>query len=87
MCSWWIISCGVGRLNETGILVLKEMSTDSNGGDMYDVEDSSVTRTDEKFRKFFKETGMNVISSEIQGGIPKTMNLLPIRMYALRPMS
>lgn len=83
----YIVRCREA-LNETGILVLKEnLSTDLDGEDMYDDEDSSVTRTDEKFKKIFKETGMNVILSEIQGGIPKTMKLLPVRMYALRPMS
>ncbi|EYE98075.1 DUF858 domain protein [Aspergillus ruber CBS 135680] len=83
----YIVRCREA-LNETGILVLKEnLSTDLDGVDMYDDEDSSVTRTDEKFRKIFKETGMNVILSEIQGGIPKTMKLLPVRMYALRPMN
>lgn len=83
----YIVRCREA-LSESGILVLKEnLSTDLNGEDMYDDEDSSVTRTDDKFRKIFKETGMNVILSEIQGGIPKSMNLLPVRMYALRPMS
>lgn len=49
----YIVRCREA-LNETGILVLKEnLSTDSDGEDMYDDEDSSVTRTDEKFRKIF----------------------------------
>ncbi|KAL4988148.1 DUF858 domain protein [Aspergillus falconensis] len=75
-------------LTENGIVVVKEnISTDFNGRDMYDEEDSSVTRTDEKFRALFKEAGMSVIASEVQTGIPKNYNLLPVRFYALRPKS
>ncbi|OJJ38055.1 hypothetical protein ASPWEDRAFT_24029 [Aspergillus wentii DTO 134E9] len=75
-------------LTETGVMVVKEnMSTDLRGEDMYDDEDSSVTRTDEKFRKLFKDAGMNVILSEIQTGFPKSFKLLPVRSYALRPNS
>lgn len=73
-------------LTETGILVFKEnLSTDPNGDDMYDGLDSSVTRTDAKFRDIFRDAGMNVIASELQTGFPKTFKLLPVRSYALRP--
>ncbi|RDW79258.1 N-terminal protein methyltransferase [Aspergillus mulundensis] len=73
-------------LTESGIVGFKEnISTDFNGQDMYDEEDSSVTRTDEKFRALFKEAGMGVVASELQTGIPKNYNLLPVRFYALRP--
>ncbi|KAL4878826.1 DUF858 domain protein [Aspergillus karnatakaensis] len=73
-------------LCESGILVLKEnISTDFEGKDMYDDEDSSVTRTDEKFRKLFREAGLAVIASELQLGFPKNFRLLPVRFYALRP--
>jgi protein N-terminal methyltransferase len=75
-------------LKETGVIVFKEnISTDPNGSDMYDEEDSSVTRTDEKFRALFKEAGLNVIASELQLGFPKSFKLLPVRFYALRPKS
>ncbi|KAL3495705.1 DUF858 domain protein [Aspergillus germanicus] len=75
-------------LKETGVIVFKEnISTDPNGSDMYDEEDSSVTRTDEKFRALFKEAGLNVIASELQLGFPKNFKLLPVRFYALRPKS
>ena len=53
--------------------------------DMYDDEDSSVTRTDAKFKKIFDEAGMEVIKSEIQTGFPKQFKLLPVKSYALRP--
>ncbi|KAF7113842.1 hypothetical protein CNMCM5793_004897 [Aspergillus hiratsukae] len=77
-------------LTETGIMVVKEnQSTDINGEDMFDEEDSSVTRTDEKFKKIFKEAGMTVFLSEIQNPLPKNfkLKLLPVRAYALRPNS
>ncbi|KAI9375967.1 alpha-N-methyltransferase NTM1 [Aspergillus egyptiacus] len=75
-------------LTEGGIIVFKEnLSTDLNGNDMYDELDSSVTRTDEKFRHIFKCAGMNVVLSELQTGFPKpfSLKLLPVRFYALRP--
>ncbi|KAL4958576.1 alpha-N-methyltransferase NTM1 [Aspergillus filifer] len=75
-----------GALTKTGIIVFKEnMSTDSQGNDMYDEEDSSVTRTNEKFRALFEEAEMRVIISELQLGFPKNFKLLPVRFYALRP--
>lgn len=79
----------VGRcrdaLTEVGIMVVKEnMSTNPDRTDMYDEVDSSVTRTDEKFRKIFREAGMELISTELQLGFPKDFKLLPVRFYALR---
>ncbi|KAL4941097.1 hypothetical protein BDV06DRAFT_195202 [Aspergillus oleicola] len=75
-----------GALTEAGMIVFKEnMSTDPGGNDMYDEEDSSVTRTNEKFRSLFEEARMNVIISELQLGFPKNFKLLPVRFYALRP--
>ncbi|PYH41608.1 N-terminal protein methyltransferase [Aspergillus saccharolyticus JOP 1030-1] len=74
-------------LTATGVLVVKEnQSTDPKGEDMYDDEDSSVTRTDEKFRNLFKESGLSVLASELQLGFPKNFRLLPVRFYALRPV-
>ena len=81
----YIMRCRAA-LTVTGIMVVKEnMSTDPKGEDMYDELDSSVTRTDEKFRSIFKEAGMNLMASEIQSGFPKNFKLLPVRFYALRP--
>ncbi|KAB8239249.1 N-terminal protein methyltransferase [Aspergillus alliaceus] len=75
-------------LTESGIAIVKEnQSTDPNGNDMYDDEDSSVTRTDEKFKEIFKQAGLTVITSELQLGFPKNFKLLPVRFYALRPKS
>ncbi|KAL2864523.1 N-terminal protein methyltransferase [Aspergillus lucknowensis] len=75
-------------LTETGFLAIKEnISTEPHGRDMYDDEDSSVTRTDKKFRALFEEAKLTVIASELQLGYPKKFNLLPVRFYALRPKS
>ncbi|KAJ5587863.1 Alpha N-terminal protein methyltransferase 1 [Penicillium hispanicum] len=75
-----------GSLAKTGLMVVKEnLSTDPRNQDMYDDLDSSVTRTDAKFRQIFDAAGMDVIKSEIQTGFPKQFKLLPVKSYALRP--
>lgn len=74
-------------LTPSGILVLKENnSTDPEGKDIYDEVDSSVTRTDDTFRRIFKEAGLNLIKAEEQLGFPRHLSLLPVRSYALRPV-
>ncbi|KAK7708705.1 hypothetical protein SLS57_008921 [Botryosphaeria dothidea] len=71
------------HLAESGFIVVKEnMSTDLNGEDVYDEEDSSVTRTDEKFRQLFELAGLDIVLTEVQRGFPKV--LYPVRIYALR---
>ncbi|CAI7661656.1 unnamed protein product [Penicillium crustosum] len=73
-------------LTETGLMVLKEnLSTHFSGEDMYDSEDSSVTRTDAKFRKVFEAAGMDIVKSELQKGFPSSLNMMPVQFYALRP--
>ncbi|EED16437.1 hypothetical protein TSTA_015250 [Talaromyces stipitatus ATCC 10500] len=73
-------------LTAHGILVLKENnSTDPEGRDIYDEVDNSVTRTDESFRKIFKDAGLTLIKAEEQLGFPRHLGLLPVRSYALRP--
>lgn len=75
-------------LSESGLIVLKEnMSTHPSGEDLYDELDSSVTRTDDKFRALFKEAGLNLIKTEEQPGFPASLKLFPVRFYALRPAS
>lgn len=72
-------------LTDGGVIVLKEnMST--IGMDVFDDQDSSVTRQDETFRCLFKRAGLNLVKTELQKGFPKTseMQLLPVRMYALK---
>jgi protein N-terminal methyltransferase len=65
------------------IMVKENLSTDFKGKDIYDEEDSSVTRSDEKFRQLFKEAGLKVVATELQKGFPK--ELYPVRIYALKP--
>lgn len=75
----------VGVLSAGGWIVVKEnLSNDSLGRDVYDETDSSVTRTDEKFRALFKEAGLKVVASELQRGMPK--GLYEVRSYALQPV-
>ncbi|KZZ89079.1 DUF858 domain protein [Ascosphaera apis ARSEF 7405] len=74
-------------LSETGIICFKENNTTMDGEDIYDEEDSSVTRCDSKFRSLFEEAGLKLVLSEIQTGFPKSFNLLPVRSYALRPIA
>ncbi len=75
-----------GRLAEGGWIVVKEnMSSDARGSDVFDETDSSVTRTDGKFRVLFGEAGFRVAMMEVQRGLPKGLGLYPIRMYALQP--
>ncbi|KAH6687394.1 alpha-N-methyltransferase NTM1 [Plectosphaerella plurivora] len=64
-----------------GFIVVKENQS-SSGADIFDDVDSSVTRTDEKFREIFKQAGLSLIKTEPQHGFPKT--IMPVRMYALR---
>jgi protein N-terminal methyltransferase len=65
------------------IVVKENMSTDIKHKDIYDDEDSSVTRSDAKFRVLFQQAGLKIIATEQQRGMPK--ELFPVRMYALRP--
>lgn len=71
-------------LSEGGWVVVKEnLSNHHLGEDVYDEVDSSVTRTDTKFRLLFEEAGLKVVSTEVQRGMPK--GLYPVRTYALQP--
>ncbi|KAF2140886.1 uncharacterized protein K452DRAFT_42328 [Aplosporella prunicola CBS 121167] len=61
-------------LAEGGWIVVKEnQSTSIQGEDIFDDEDSSVTRTDEKFRKLFEEAGLDIAATELQRGFPKSL--------------
>lgn len=44
-------------------------------------------REDEKFQQLFKKAGLKLLKSDIQRGFPvvKNRQLLPLKMYALRP--
>ncbi|KAJ9627054.1 hypothetical protein H2203_003514 [Taxawa tesnikishii (nom. ined.)] len=72
-------------LSEGGWIVVKEnLSNHFMGEDVYDETDSSVTRTDDKFRTMFKKAGCKIVATELQRGFPK--GLYQVRMYALQPM-
>ncbi|OTA95688.1 hypothetical protein M434DRAFT_393539 [Hypoxylon sp. CO27-5] len=65
-----------------GVIVVKE-NTSTIGEDLFDAEDSSVTRGDESFRRIFDEAGFRIVKTELQHGLPH--ELYPVRMYALKP--
>jgi protein N-terminal methyltransferase len=65
------------------IIVKENLSTDIHHKDIYDEEDSSVTRSDDKFRRVFQQAGLNIVATEQQRGMPK--ELFPVRIYALKP--
>ena len=71
-------------LSQGGWIIVKEnLSNHHLGEDVYDETDSSVTRTDDKFRQLFEEAGLKIVATELQKGMPKS--LYPVRVYALQP--
>ena len=75
----------VKGLSKGGSIVVKEnISTHSFGEDLYDELDSSVTRSDGKFRSIFEDAGLKIVRTELQKGMEK-LGLYPVRMYALQP--
>jgi len=71
------------KVTEGGWIVVKEnMSTDREGKDIFDPADSSVTRSDRKFRALFEQVGFKLVATEVQRGMPK--ELFPVRTYALQ---
>lgn len=76
--------CGEA-LSQSGWIVVKEnLSTHRYGEDIFDDLDSSVTRSDQKFRDLFANAGLHVVKSELQTGFPRGLGLYPVRMYALQ---
>ncbi|KAK6458398.1 alpha-N-methyltransferase NTM1 [Scheffersomyces xylosifermentans] len=67
-------------LMPNGTLIVKENIAPVE--DIFDETDSSVTRTDEKFRELFVYAGFKLIASDVQKGLPK--ELYPVRMYCLK---
>ncbi|KAK4547120.1 hypothetical protein LTR36_001341 [Oleoguttula mirabilis] len=71
-------------LSQGGWIIVKEnLSNHHLNVDVYDETDSSVTRTDAKFRKLFEDANLTLVSTELQKGFPK--GLYPVRAYALQP--
>lgn len=69
-------------LMENGTLIVKENIAPQD--DIFDATDSSVTRTDAKFRQLFEMAGLKLIASDIQKGLPR--ELYPVRMYCLKAL-
>lgn len=82
-CAAGLITSSSSGKPEAWIIVKENVASDSTGMDIYDDEDSSVTRTEEKWLYCFKEAGLRVVSTEVQKGFPK--DLFAVRMWALRP--
>ena len=68
------------------IIVKENVSSDAFGNDMYDAEDSCVTRGEASWRAAFEAARLRVFRTELQTGFPRDLKLLPVRMWALRPM-
>lgn len=70
------------HLQPGGIIIVKENNSTTDE-DIFDAEDSSVTRTHAKFKKIFAQAGLRLLLSSLQKGLPK--ELFPVRLYALAP--
>ncbi|KAJ4391297.1 hypothetical protein N0V93_004914 [Gnomoniopsis smithogilvyi] len=66
----------------SGLIVVKENIT-SGDNEIFDEQDSAVTRTDTKFQAIFKMAGLKLVKQEVQKGFPK--ELFPVKAYALKP--
>ncbi|ORY59422.1 alpha-N-methyltransferase NTM1 [Leucosporidium creatinivorum] len=75
-----------GENGTEGYIMLKEnicKDTDGEGaGQLFDDDDSSITRSDKVFRQVFADAGLEIIKREIQQGFPA--ELFPVVSYALR---
>ncbi|CCH46604.1 hypothetical protein BN7_6198 [Wickerhamomyces ciferrii] len=76
----FLIRCKEG-LQKNGTIIIKENNAPLD--DVYDDEDSSITRSNVNFQKVFKKVGLKLISTDLQKGLPK--ELFKVRMYALKP--
>ncbi len=71
--------------NQNGTIIVKENNTNNiDHADEFDPEDSSVTSSDKKVKEIFEKSGLKLIASDLQRGLPK--HLYPVRMYALKPL-
>lgn len=80
----YLIRCSKALSHGGWIVVKENLSTQAYGEDIFDDLDSSVTRSDQKFRDLFARSGLHVVKSELQTGFPKGLGLYPVRMYALQ---
>lgn len=78
--------CGRGVKDEGWVIVKENLSTHALGEDIFDDDtDSSVTRSDVKFKEIFERAGFKIVAEEVQKGFPKA--LFPVKVYALQPIS
>lgn len=77
--------CALSLLPSGWIIVKENMSSHIDGTDIFDDTDSSVTRSDQSFRRIFEKAGLSVVLTEVQRGMPR--ELFAVRAYALRPRS
>ena len=75
------------HVTQGGFIIVKEnLSTAAFGEDVYDPEDSSVTRSPGKFERIFEEAELKVVRTELQkGGFGKGLGLMPVKMWGLQP--
>ncbi|KAM5434710.1 putative protein N-terminal methyltransferase [Microsporum ferrugineum] len=71
-------------LSQSGVIVVKE-NLNTKPHDSFDPQDKSVTRTERKYRDLFRRAGYSIVRTEDQLGYPKHLNLLPVKLFALRP--
>lgn len=83
LVEFWIKCKAALIANGIGTLVVKENIAPVE--DIFDETDSSVTRTDAKFRELFVKAGYKLIASDVQKGLPK--ELYPVRMYCLKALT
>lgn len=65
------------------MIIVKENIASGNE-DVFDDQDSSVTRTEAKFKKLFMEAGLVVVKEEVQKGFPSSLGLFKVKTFALR---
>lgn len=76
----FFLRCKQG-LQPNGTIIVKENNSPMDKDD-FDPEDSSVTRSDKKFKDLFEQSGLKLIATDRQKGLPE--ELYPVRMYALK---
>lgn len=83
LVQFWIRCKDALMGNGVGTLIVKENIAPTE--DIFDETDSSVTRTDAKFRHLFELAGYKLLASDVQKGMPR--ELFPVRIYCLKPVA
>jgi protein N-terminal methyltransferase len=66
-------------------VVLKENVLNGNAKPVPDLDDASVTRSDQHLKRLWKRAGLRIVREEVQKGFPH--GLYPVKMYALQPVA